>query len=94
MPWNVGLITAYRPGLTFAANHARDQRLWADICRSPFGRLLVRGCYIENHRSVAARTVDVRAYLLVGDTDDSGNLKGFLRKLGRPYEQDAFVYKN
>ncbi len=37
--WNVGLITACRPGLTFAENHARDQRLWADICRSPFGRL-------------------------------------------------------
>ncbi len=91
--WNVGLISAYQPGLTSAENHVRDQQLWADICRSPFGRLLVRGCYVENC-SGEARAVDVRAYLLVGDTDDSGNLKGFLRKLGRAYEQDAFVYKN
>ncbi len=59
-----------------------------------FGRLLVRGCYVEKCRSGDARAVDVRAYLLVGDTDDSGNVKGFPRKLGRAYEQDAFVYKN
>ncbi len=59
--WNVGLISAYRAGLTSAENKARDQRLWADICRSPFGRLLVRGCYAENYRSGDARAIDVRA---------------------------------
>ncbi len=91
---DVGLITAYRAGLTSAENHARDQGVWADTCRSPFGRLLVRGCYLENCRPDDARTIDVRAYLRVGDMDDGGNLKGLLRKLGRAYGQDAFVYKN
>jgi len=85
--WDVGLITAYRPELPLAGNQARNRALLADLyC---FGRYHVRGRYVENYRSPDARAVDVQAYLVIGNSDDSGNLKGLLRKCGRKYEQDA-----
>lgn len=37
--------------------------------------------------------MDEHAYLVIGNDDDSGNLKGFLRKYGRRYEQDSVIYK-
>ena len=89
--WNVGLITAYRPELTLAENQARDRELRADLyC---FGNFHVRGRYVENYLSPDARPFDVYGYLVRGSSDDSGNLKGFLRKCGRKYEQDAVIHK-
>ena len=89
--WNVGLITAYRPELTLAENQARDRVLRADLyC---FGNFHVRGRYVENYLSPDARPFDVHGYLVRGSSDDSGNLKGFLRKCGRKYEQDAVIHK-
>ena len=89
--WNIGLITAYRPELTLAENQARDRELRADLyC---FGRYHVRGRYVENYLSPDARPFDVHGYLVIGSSDDSGNLKGFLRKYGRKYEQDAVIHK-
>ena len=85
--WNLGLITAYRPGFSPGENLARDRELWADLLH--FGRLQVRGRYVENYGSRHAKPMDVRAYLVIGRSDDSGNLKGALRKYGRKYEQDA-----
>jgi hypothetical protein len=35
----------------------------------------------------------VHGYLVIGRSDDSGNLKGFLRKCGRKYDQDAVIHK-
>jgi hypothetical protein len=89
--WNVGLITAYRPELTLAENQARDRELRADLyC---FGLYHVRGRYVENYLSPDARPDDVHGYLVIGNSDDSGNLKGFLRKCGRKYDQDAVIHK-
>jgi hypothetical protein len=90
--WNVGLITAYRRELTPAENRDRNIDLYIEICRC-FGRLHVRGRYIESHGSPYARPVDEHAYLVFGNDDDSGNLKGFLRKYGRKYEQDGVIHK-
>jgi len=89
--WNLGLITAYRPELTPAENEARRQQLWTEL--SHFGRFDVRGRYVENCGSANARTLDVKAYLVIGSSDDSGNLKGALRKWGRKYEQNAVIHK-
>ena len=89
--WNLGLITAYRPEFSPAENLARDRELFADL--SHFGRLHVRGRYVENYGSPDAKPMDVTAYLVIGNSDDSGNLKGALRKIGRKYEQDAVIHK-
>ena len=53
----------------------------------------MRGRYVENYLSPNARPVDVHGYLVVGRSDDSGNLKGSLRKCGRKYDQDAVIHK-
>jgi hypothetical protein len=54
-----------------------------ELDRFVFGLLHVRGRYVENFRSPGARPIDVRGYLVIGNSDDSGNLKGLLRKYGR-----------
>jgi hypothetical protein len=90
--WNVGLITACRHELTPAENEARDAELRTEI-RHRFGLLYLRGRYIENYGLPGARPTDEHAYLVFGNDDDSGNLKGFLRKYGRKYEQDGVIHK-
>jgi hypothetical protein len=89
--WNVGLISASRPELSRAENHARNLGLLVELAR--FGRYRVRGRYIENFGQPHARAIEAHAILVIGDDDDSGNLKGFLRKAGRKYEQDAIIHK-
>src|SRR6266478_6554854 len=61
--------------------------------RRRFGLLYLRGRYIENYGLPCARSTDEHAYLVRGNDDDSGNLKGFLRKYGRKYEQDGVIHK-
>ena len=61
--------------------------------RRCFGLLYLRGRYIENYGLPCARPTDEHAYLVIGNDDDSGNLKGFLRKYGRRYEQDSVIHK-
>jgi hypothetical protein len=90
--WNVGLITAYRRELTPAENAVRDAQLRTEIRRC-FGLLYLRGRYIENYELPCARPTDEHAYLVFGNDDDSGNLKGFLRKYGRKYDQDSVIHK-
>jgi len=91
--WNVGLITAFRRERTAAGNNARDAELRIEISLRRFGMLFLRGRYIENCRSRHAGQTDERAYLIFGNNDDSGNLKGFLRKYGRKYGQDSVIHK-
>ncbi len=81
---NLGLITAYRPEFSTAENQSRSRELWCDLTPR-CGRLLVRGC--------SGRAIEVEAFLVFGKPDDSGNLKGLLRKLARKYGQDAVLHK-
>jgi hypothetical protein len=85
---NLGLITAHRPGLTAAQNRGRMGELRADI-GNRFGLLEVRGRYVPK---AGAEPVEERAFLLRGKAGDSGNLKGFLRKAGRKFNQDGVIW--
>ncbi len=84
---NVGLITAFRPELSSAQNQARHRALWCEL--EGCGRLLVRGYYDLSDRMM----IEAEAFVVFGNPDDSGNLKGQLRKLGRKYGQDAVLHK-
>jgi hypothetical protein len=88
--WNVGFISASRPNLTPAENENRTAELRAEIAGRNFGHLNVRGRWIGIS---GAEPVEEHAFLLFGNPDDSGNLKGFLRKIGRQFEQEAVVWK-
>jgi hypothetical protein len=90
--WNVGLISARRPELTPAENLLRDGELRAEI-RQCFGLLRLRGRYVADYGMPHVKTTDEYACFVIGHSDDSGNLKGFLRKYGRKYGQDSVIYK-
>jgi hypothetical protein len=87
--WNLGLITAHRPEFTAAENRRRMGELRADI-GGRFGLLQVLGRYVPKAGAVP---VEERAFLLRGKANDSGNLKGFLRKAGRKFNQDGVIWK-
>lgn len=84
---NLGLITAHRPELSPEENETRNGELWCDLALC--GRLLVRGRYVPPHGTA----IEAQAFLVFGNPDDSGNLKGLLRKLGRKYGQNAVLHK-
>ncbi len=81
---NLGLITAYRPEFSPTENQAQSRELWCDLTPS-CGRVLVRNC--------SPSVIETEAFLVFGKPDDSGNLKGLLRKLARKYGQDAVLHK-
>jgi hypothetical protein len=62
----------------------------AKSVRGGFGLLHWRGQYIL---SAGSGPIEQHAFLVIGSADDSGNLKGFLRKIGRKFNQDAVVWK-
>ena len=62
----------------------------AKSVRGGFGLLHWRGQYIP---SASAGPIEQHSFLVIGSADDSGNLKGFLRKIGRKFNQDAVVWK-
>jgi hypothetical protein len=84
--WNVGLITGHRSELSSAENIDRSAVLQGEIRKGGFGLLHWRGQYIPS-AGVG------HAFLVIGRPDDSGNLKGFLRKAGRKFNQNAVVWK-
>ena len=88
--WNAGLITADRPELSPAENRIRMAGLQGEIRKGGFGLLHWRGQYIP---SASAGPIEQHSFLVIGSADDSGNLKDFLRKTGRKFNQDAVVWK-
>jgi hypothetical protein len=90
---NVGLITTWRSELSPLENEARNAELLSEIRAQRFGVLHLRGRYIENFDSPCAKPTEEHSYLVFGNDDDSGNLKGFLRKYGRKLDQDGVIHK-
>jgi hypothetical protein len=87
-----GLPHAFRPELTPAENLLRDGELRAEIRRC-FGLLHLRGRYVADYGLPHVKTTEEYACFVSSHPDDSGNLKGFLRKYGRKYGQDSIIYK-
>lgn len=90
--WNVGLISARRPELTPVENLIRDGELRAEI-RQCFRLLHLRGRYLADYGLPHGNATEEYACFISSHADDSGNLKGFLRKYGRKYDQDSVIYK-
>jgi hypothetical protein len=57
--------------------------------RGACGLLQVRGRYVPK----VGNPVEERAFLFWCQADDSGNLKGFLRKAGRKFDKNAVIWK-
>lgn len=93
---NMGFITAFRGGSAtpLAQNRALNRQLQTEIRQAGFGYLRVVGSWPENEGTPEERQVVEESFLVIGsDGDDSGNLRGFLKKAGAKYHQDAVIYK-
>ena len=93
---NIGFITAFRGGssVPVAQNRGRNRQLQTEIRQAGFGYLRVQGSWPENEGTPEERQVVEESFLVIGsDGDDSGNLKGFLKKAGAKYQQDAVIFK-
>lgn len=93
---NLGFITAFRGGgsVPLEQNRQRNRLLQKDIRDAGFGFLRVEGHWPENEGTPEEHQVIEESFLVIGrDGDDSGNLRGFLKKAGAKYEQEAVLYK-
>ncbi len=94
---NIGFISAFRGGsvVPIAQNRARNRELQSDIRQAGFGLLRIQGAWIENENTPQERPVKEESFMVIGsDGDDSGNLRGFLKKAGAKYQQDAVIFKS
>ena len=86
--WNLGLLAPHR--LERCGNVRKPpgtEQLWSEL--GHFGRILVRGCYVP----FGDAPIKLESFLLRGSPEDSGNLKGFLRKFTRQNCCSSFIYK-
>lgn len=93
---NIGFVTAFRGGslVPLEHNRAQNRRLQNDIRQAGFGFLRLQGAFPENEGTPEELQVHEESFLVIGsDADDKGKLKGFLKKMGVKYEQDAVIYK-
>lgn len=93
---NMGIITAFRGGSAtpLEQNRAKNRQLQADIRQAGFGYIRLQGSWPENEGTPEEVQVVEESFLVIGsDSDDNGKLKGFLKKTGAKYQQDAVVYK-
>ena len=75
-------------------NRGRNRQLQTEIRQAGFGYLRVQGSWPENEGTPEERQVVEESFLVIGsEGDDSGNLKGFLKKAGAKYQQDAVIFK-
>jgi beta-glucosidase/6-phospho-beta-glucosidase/beta-galactosidase len=92
---NIGIVTAYRGRYPVSENKKRNAQLQADIRSAGFGFYKVEGHYIEGYGSEVSKDVKEQAFLVIGEKgNDSGKLKGLLKKWGAKYNQDSVLYKS
>ena len=92
---NIGIVTAFRGRYTKTENLARNAKLQSDIRGAGFGFYRLEGHYIEGFGSEASKDMKEQSFLVVGDLkEDSGRLKGMLKKWGAKWNQDSVLYKS
>jgi hypothetical protein len=91
---NIGVVTAFRGRYTLPENRSRNASLKSDIRGMGFGYYKMDGHYIEGFGTNNAKDSHEEVFFVIGDKgNDSGKLKGFLKKVGAKYNQDSILYK-
>lgn len=91
---NMGMITAYRGQYSKQQNEKRNSSLISDIRSAGFGYIPVKGFYIENPGTPEEDKVTENSFVVISSANDSGRLKGFLKRMGVKYDQDSVLYKD
>ncbi len=94
---NLGIITAHRDDYAGVPheNEKRNAALAQDIRAHGLGFIRTRGGSIENKGTPAEKNIKgEHGFMLIGRKgDDSGHMKGFLRKHGEKYGQSSVLFK-
>lgn len=91
---NIGIITAHRAEEKPEANLARNASLENDIRKAGYGYMHVRGKSIERDEATGElRHGSEHSYIVIGNNNDSGKLKGWLKTHGEKYGQDSVLHK-
>lgn len=86
----IGIISAFTCDATPDENASRDANLRVDARQSGLGRVRLHG---RHSAPTAVDPVDEWAVLAFSSAEDNGRMKGFLRKHGQKYDQQAVFYK-
>jgi len=88
------MLSAFRSSFKRLENLERTKNLESEIGRL-FAFYTMHGRYIEGYGTEGEKPPsDEISFLVMGSSkNDSGNLKGLLRKLGQKYNQDSVLYK-
>lgn len=89
----IGIVTAYRGDNSPEVNASLNNKLQGAIRANGFGFIKLTGHYTENQGTSEARKVVEQSFLVISNKNDNGKLKGFLRKVGFEFDQDAVIYK-
>lgn len=87
-----GLISAWQSGLSANDNEGAHRNLSAKIRSMNYGVTIIEGQWIRLGLNSQSGTTPEKAILLAGDESDSGNMKGFLKKMMAEYGQKAVIY--
>ena len=89
----VGIITAFRSDKSYKENVNRNKVLANKITSAKYGYVYVEGYWQDkSDGNKAAAKED--SILIIGRENDSGKLKGLLKKWIREYNQDAALFKD
>lgn len=89
----IAIITAFRGDYSYKENVARNRKLAAEIKRAGYGYIFVDGHWVEDQGNNASDTSEDSIFV-IGNDDDNGKLKGFVRQWVKKYNQDAALFKD
>ena len=93
---HVGMMTAFRSGLSPEENNKRNAELKADFKTNGIHYIPVRGRYTEGYGTAKEKPPsDERSFMILGkEGEDNDRIKNFLVKHGKKYGQDSVLYKH
>ena len=89
----VGMMTAFRGTFTYQDNKKRNKKLESDIRSAGLGYFKVSGRYIEDFGTKDAKDVGEDSFFIIGNSEQDGEFKSLIKKLGAKYDQDSVLYK-
>lgn len=89
----IGAMSVFRSDVAGAVNEANHAMFRREIRQAGFGYIPLLGHYEETVNGSLQEVVEP-SFLIISNKDDSGRLKGFLKIMGRKYNQESVLYKD
>ena len=89
----LGIMSASRGENTSKVNKSLNKQLEADIKKIGLGFFKVEGSFIENEGTPEEVKVLEDSIFIIGNENDTGELKNFLIKTTKKFKQESAVFK-